>query len=106
MAEEERRRPHIRPPDAASGGKSEPTPLRSMAGLADAVKRLDEEMARQARCYEDAHAVQMAVGAIQGVLIEVADLEERRDTLAKEIGNLEAQLIVLRADVAKAKTET
>jgi hypothetical protein len=86
-------------------GKSDPAPGRPAADLAEAVKRLDEDMARQARLYGDAAQLQEALGGPMGqVLEEVKGLEARRNALAEEIGHLEARKIALAAEVQQAET--
>lgn len=82
----------------------QPGPDMSMSSLMAAVERLDQEMARLARGYEDAALIQKALGdaGMAGIMQEVLGLEARRDALILEIGALEGQLAALKVRDKKA----
>jgi chromosome segregation ATPase len=95
-----------RQPEAESEAASEAVPgVLPLRDLQEAVQIVDQELDRQQRVYAAAGALRDRFGAtVQQVLTDLTELEERRAALAREVGELEARLVELRATVAQGET--
>jgi uncharacterized small protein (DUF1192 family) len=81
-----------------------PKAAMTTAALAEAVKLVDQELDRQCRVYDAAHAVRACVGAsIQAVIAECQALDARKAALQAEVATLQAQLGDLKESVGKAR---
>lgn len=80
--------------------------LMPLPELAEAAQRIDEELDRQERAYQDAHMLRTLVNStVQNVLVDLMTLDTRREGLLREVANLEAELARLKAEAAVVQAE-